>query len=81
MQGESAQYTFTVSPWQRGSSSGMLAFIVDDMEKAKRLYKDDSEDSDDEVARPALGQSKEKDTPAYLKPKSLDAGLSCYRLV
>jgi len=78
-----------VSPWQRGKSSGILAFVVDDMEKAKNLYKDDS-DSDDEnppafKARDKAGRNKasrEKDTPAYLKPqKSLDAGLSSYRCV
>ena len=89
-QGESAEYTFTVSPWQRGTSSGILAFVVDDMEKARNFYKEDS-DSDDEGERFILANkraksprgktSREKDTPAYLKPqKSLDAGLSSYRL-
>ena len=71
-----------MSPWKRGVSNGVLAFIVDDMEKAKRFYKEDS-DSDaeeDDKDRTGVAVSNEKETPAYLKTqKSLEASLSSYR--
>ncbi|XP_076799523.1 cilia- and flagella-associated protein 47-like isoform X2 [Clavelina lepadiformis] len=83
LKGETAEYKFTLLPWQRGVTTGMLAFTVDDMEKARSFDKDDSDSDKDDLVSTDQSQTQgyESKTPSFLTPQSSQVtGLSGYRV-